>query len=341
MLRLLLITLVLLVVGCQRSATPPAPSQPPTLTPARPTAAAPAATAEPVPRLEPTVPRTVAPTVAACGYGAANPIAQLEERSVKEGSGLASSRRQAGVYWTLNDSGNTPDLFAFDQQGRRLGTFRVEGARNEDWESLQAGPGPNGQPSLYIGDTGDNRGTRPEAVIYRVPEPEATTGQSGRAASGRTAPAEALRYVFPDRPRDVEALLVHPRSAEILLVTKDLSGRAVVYRLPPAAQPGQRSILEPVAELDLRPLGVFSFLVTDGSVAPDGGRVVLRTYLAALEYQVPPAADLSAIWGQQPAIYPLEDSRQGEAVTYRTDGQALLSLGESSPAQLFQAEWRC
>jgi hypothetical protein len=257
---------------------------------------------------------------------------------VKEGSALAVGRRDPNVYWTLNDSGNTPDLFAFDQQGRRLGTFRVDGARNEDWESLQAGPGRDGEPALYIGDTGDNRGTRREAVIYRIPEPVVAGGQS---ASTRTARAEALRYVFPDRPRDVEAMLVHPTSAEILLVTKDLSGRAQVFQLPPPARAGERSTLELVSELDLSPLGAFSSLVTDGSVAPDGQRLVLRTYLAALEYQLPPESALAAAWSKPPAVYRLEDSRQGEAVAYRADGRALLSLGESSPARLYQAEWHC
>ena len=149
-----------------------APSGPPTLAASPTTATAPTATGEPVPRLEPTGPRTVAPTAAACGYGASNPIAQLEERSVKEGSGLASGRRQAGVYWTLNDSGNTPDLFAFDQQGRRLGTFRPDCQRDKQedeqhrpthskwkghtisWErnstDRRRGPGAGGRPMVPL-----------------------------------------------------------------------------------------------------------------------------------------------------------------------------------------------
>jgi hypothetical protein len=340
MLRALLVVLVLLGAGCQQSASPRPTARPPTQPLAPPSVPLPAATSQPTAQAEPAAdqPSGGPPAAAACGYDAARPIAQLEERAVKEGSGLAAGRRDPNVYWTLNDSGNTPDLFAFDQQGRRLGAFRVEGARNEDWESLQAGPGRDGEPALYIGDTGDNRGTRREAVIYRVPEPEVPGGQGG---SARTARAEALRYIFPDRPHDVEAMLVHPTSAEILLVTKELSGRAQVFRLPAPAQAGQRSTLELVAELDLRSLGVFSSLVTDGSVAPDGQRLVLRTYLAALEYRVPPESALASVWRQQPAVYRLEDSRQGEAITYRADGRALLSLGESSPARLYQSEWHC
>ena len=49
-----------------------------------------------------------------------------------------------GIYWTLNDSGNDPLMFAFDEQGRSRGTFSVDGADNFDWESMQLGPGRDG-----------------------------------------------------------------------------------------------------------------------------------------------------------------------------------------------------
>ena len=330
---LLTVLLALLLVACQRSTdrprnSPTAPA-PTTAAPARPTSAVPP-TSQPVSPASPV----------ACGYDAPTRIAQLEERAIREASGLAAGQHQPGVYWTLNDSGNEPNLFAFDPEGRTLGRFTVANARNEDWESLQAGPGRDGRPALYVGDTGDNDENRREGVIYRVPEPELDPA-SKQPTPARTEPAEALRYVFPDGPRNVEAMLVHPRTGETLLVTKSLSGYAGVYRLPPTAEPNQRTMLEPVAQLDLRPLGVFSFLVTDGSVSPDGRRVILRTYLAGLEYDVPDGASLASIWGQQPRVFALEDTRQGEAITYRADGRALLTVGEGSPARLFQLDWRC
>jgi len=68
---------------------------------------------------------------------------------------------------------------------------------------------------------------------------------------------------------------------------------------------------------------------------------VLRTYVAALEYDVPEGGALAQIWQQQPRTYPLDDGPQGEGITYRADGKALLTTGESTPAVLYQAEWRC
>src|SRR5206468_2956607 len=132
------------------------------------------------PRVEPPGP---------CGYGPTARLATVENGAVREASALAASRRAPGVYWTLNDSGNEPLLFAFDASGRNLGTFRVDGARNVDWEALQVGPRRDGGFALYIGDSGDNDRIRRESAIYRVPEPD-VTGAADKPISSKTAPAE-------------------------------------------------------------------------------------------------------------------------------------------------------
>src|SRR5215475_15565924 len=38
-------------------------------------------------------------------------LANLENQSIKESSGIAASRRNAGVLWTHNDSGDGPFIF--------------------------------------------------------------------------------------------------------------------------------------------------------------------------------------------------------------------------------------
>ena len=75
--------------------------------------------------------------------------AQLEERAVRESSGIAASRRNAGLYWTHNDSGDGPFLYAFDRAGTKRGVWRVAGAKSDDWEDLAVGPGPE-QCRYYI-----------------------------------------------------------------------------------------------------------------------------------------------------------------------------------------------
>ncbi|MBA3316597.1 MAG: hypothetical protein H0T50_00700, partial [Gemmatimonadales bacterium] len=94
----------------------------------------------------------------------------FQHRSLDESSGVAASRRQPGILWTVNDSGNEAWLFATDSLGRDHGTFMVVGAENRDWEAIALGP-CGGRECLYLADTGDNDRRLRTARIYRVPEP--------------------------------------------------------------------------------------------------------------------------------------------------------------------------
>ena len=61
-------------------------------------------------------------------YGPPEQIATIKDQSVKESSGLVASRTRRGAYWTHNDSGDGPFIYAFDSRGDSLGVFRVTGA---------------------------------------------------------------------------------------------------------------------------------------------------------------------------------------------------------------------
>jgi hypothetical protein len=275
-----------------------------------------------------------------CAYQATQRLADVSTPAIDEASALAASRRWPGVYWTLNDAGNPPVVFAFDEGGRAFGTFDVDGATNVDWESLQIGPGPDGRDWLYIADAGDNQLVRSDAVLYRVPEPDVSPVSPDQPAV-RTAPAEAFTFVYPDGPHDVEALLVSPTTGEIVLISKEQSGHSHVYRMPLPLDATRVVQLDLVAELDVRAYVRSSRLVTDAAVAPDGRHVTLRTYSGALEYLVPEGASLADIWSGTPLVYPLDDGPQGEGIAYRLDGTAMLTTGEGAPAVLYVTQRTC
>src|SRR5262245_45881211 len=83
-----------------------------------------------------------------------------------EASGLAASRRNPGVLWTHNDSGD-PFVFAITSTGGVKGRVRVTGAQVWDWEDIAVGPCPKGT-CLYIADIGDNDRRRRSVTIYRT-----------------------------------------------------------------------------------------------------------------------------------------------------------------------------
>ncbi len=132
-------------------------------------------------------------------YGPPVVLAHLEDQSLQESSGLAASRRTPDLFWTHNDSGDGPLVYAFDRAGRSRGTWRVSGASARDWEDIAAGPGPaRGQTYLYAGDIGDNEREREFVVVYRFPEPQAgAEGEAGTDAARATEPAEAIRLKYP------------------------------------------------------------------------------------------------------------------------------------------------
>jgi hypothetical protein len=205
--------------------------------------------------------------------------AVLRASRLIESSGVAASGRVPGVLWTHNDSGDEPRLYATDSAGRDLGAVRVAGASNVDWEDLASGPCPgSGEPCLYVADIGDNRRSRRHIVIYRLAEPPPPLAASDTLREAPLESATVLRY--PDHPHDAEALVVQ-RSGPVFIITKEVLGRPLVFRVPArtsAQRPGEADTLQLVGYLDVAPNLARMRLVTGAAVSPDGTILAVRTY---------------------------------------------------------------
>lgn len=240
---------------------------------------------------------------------------RFADNRLTESSGVATSRSHPGVLWTHNDAGNPAVLFATDTLGRAIGRYTVTGARSVDWEDIALGPCPSGE-CLYIGDVGDNEEQRPAVVIYRVPEPDPS------ARRGATLPADTLRIRYPDRPRDVEALFVDGDGGT-WLVSKGRSTGILLYHVPAAAWEAGGAVARLVDTLPIQHHLPSGRLVSGAAIAPDGRRVVIRTYrdlfLFTLEAgRLQPAAPPNRcdILGLEP---------QGEAVDWFDDSTLVLT----------------
>lgn len=81
---------------------------------------------------------------------------------ILESSGMIEWR---GQFWTLNDSGDGPFLYQFNsEEDALLKQLEVEGAENQDWESLN-----RDSQFVYIGDFGNNSGMRKNLRIFKMP----------------------------------------------------------------------------------------------------------------------------------------------------------------------------
>lgn len=205
--------------------------------------------------------------------------AVLRARRLIESSGITPSHRVPGVYWTHNDSGDEPRLYATDSAGDDLGSVLVAGADNVDWEDLGSGPCPGHSGwCLYPADIGDNLHNRDRIVVYCLPEPQPPRGS---ADTLRRVPLEATTVLrYPDHPHDAEAIAIEP-SGRILIITKELLKPPTVYLVPQrsaAQRPGEVDTLQRVGELDLVPSRARLRMVTGAGVSPDGTVLAVRTY---------------------------------------------------------------
>jgi hypothetical protein len=244
-------------------------------------------------------------------------LAHVRDPVLQESSGLARSGRAPGRWWTLNDSGGEPTLYAFDESGALLGASPVPSATNRDWEDLALGPCPGkAEPCLYIGDIGDNKEERPELTVYAVPEPE--PGQPASILATWT-------LTYPDERHDAETLLVHPKTGQISIVTKKKKGRAGVYDAP--LQPGPAAMTQ-VGIVDLSGKAEWQRRLTAGDWHPQGEAVVLRGYGPAWVF---PATAGQPWWQASPETLDVGRVDQGEAIAWDTDGKRILVTAEGSP----------
>ena len=243
----------------------------------------------------------------------------FEDPRVGESSGVAASRTHAGIFWTVNDSGNDPILFATDTLGADLGAFEVTGAANQDWEDAAVGP-CGGSSCVYIADTGDNAEARPEVAIHRVPEPV-----PGTLARGVTPAGETLRVRYPDGPHDVEAMYVDA-TGDVHLISKGRTGGVLHFRVRGTAWGATEPVVaEAMGSLPLDPGLSLSDRITGAALSPDGGTAVVRSYRRLHFFAVRDDGRLEPLGTPPVACSVAGLEPQGEAVTWVGPGRLVLT----------------
>lgn len=273
-------------------------------------------------------------------YGASRVVGKISSGEITESSGLAASRCNENVLWTHNDSGNAPLIFALNLKGEKLGTWRVTGAKNSDWEDMATLKTPDGKCFLYIGDIGNNESIKNEVTIYRIAEPK-VTGDDEKSSEKNPLPtenAEAVKASYPDSRHNAETLMVHPQTGDIYILTKVLTGASGIYKLSAANFNSEKSNrLEKVG--DFRVPAIPDGLLTGGEISSDGKRVVLCDYFAAYEIALPAnAKNFDEIWKIKPLKIELGDRKQGEAVCYSVDGKSIFATSEGKNSPLIEVD---
>ncbi len=163
-------------------------------------------------------------------------VGTIDAPEIPESSGIVESRRYPGVFWTHNDSGNPPEIFAITRQGKLINRFSIR-ATNVDWEDIAI----DDSGHLYLADIGNNNHNRTQVQVYRVSEPDP------RVRGNALVPDQTFQLRYPGRPFDAESLFFVGDDAYI--IEKDLTFRAPgVYRFHLKAA-GAIQTLEKVMDL--------------------------------------------------------------------------------------------
>jgi hypothetical protein len=225
-------------------------------------------------------------------------VFRFADPEIIESSGLVVA---GGLVVTVNDSGDSARIFTVDlDTGRTVGVTRWSGAATDD-EALA----PAGRGKVWVGDIGDNGRSRPSVTVTRVPY--------GR--SDMTVEGESFDLTYPGGAADAEALLSHPVTGRLYVVSKEVLG-GTVFEAPEAL-----SASEPNR---LRAIGDAPGVVTDGSFFPDGKHLILRNYGSATVFTFPGLEEVDSV--ELPA------QQQGEGISVAPDGTVYASSeGVRSP----------
>jgi hypothetical protein len=253
----------------------------------------------------------------------------LENTQISEASGLASSRLYPGLLWAINDGGDDPLLYAVGTDGADLGTFRVEGAKNFDWEAL-ASFRLRDTAYLLIADVGDNWEQRQTVTLYVVKEPAITAGgiDNGRVATI----AWQIRFTYEDGPLDCEAVAVDVVRQRVFLLSKRRL-TPVLYEL--ALQPIDQDTIAVAHRLTTVPH--FNW-PTAMDLAPDGLSAVVLTYNNGYLFKRRQNEDWPSAFKRKPQRLRFDRLFQQEAVSFGFYGKSVFVTSERIPAPLVRID---
>jgi hypothetical protein len=258
-------------------------------------------------------------------YGRPKLLARIANPRITESSGVACSRRNKDVFWTHNDSGDHPYVYAFNGKGEDLGTWELDGARHRDWEDMCAFT-MDGKHWLLVADTGDNAKVYKYYTIYLVEEPEvdAKKKQDGPA---KLAVARTIHFNFEGGSKDGEAVAFDARTKTVYFADRTRRAWCRVFRLKlPEKDEEKELVAEQIARVD----GVAADAM---DIAPGGKRAVIGTYGDAFEFTRRPKETWAKAFSRKPRTIDMPRRGKGESIAYGPEGKALYltSEGRNSP----------
>ncbi len=278
------------------------------------------------------------PQLCAGSYGSIQEV-PTSQPALVEASGVAVSKRNPGVLWAHNDSGDSARVFALGDDGSALGELSLPGVTARDFEDIETAACPDGSgPCVWIADLGNNALSRTDLAIYAVPEPPV----SKAAPLGKAVASKVWSFPVSYAPQvaiDVEALLVAPDGSAIWVFEKVDAATARIFTAKGPFIDAVPLVLTAHGTVSSPGIAISKGrMITGADIHPSGTRVLLRVYTGVFEYRLSPGqtpADLDAASRVLVTFGPLSE-KQGEAVSYDASGLGIWTISEDPAAKVTQ-----
>ena len=256
----------------------------------------------------------------------------VESNEVTEGSGIEASSKNPGVFWTFNDSGGENKIYAFSTTGKNLGSFRLKGTTNVDWEDISIGPGPSdGEYYIYVGDIGDNGHNRDYKTIYRVLEPVVDSSQAVKY----TVLGGVEKYVFwysSGAKYNAEALMVDPLTNDIFVVIKDKKTK--VFK---ANDPGAFRKLSEKSSEKMKIVGTLNFRskANAADISDNGSEILIKDDDFVYYWHRNGNEPVEKTLSNSPEVLPYIKEPNGEGICWAPDASGYYTFSEGRHAHLY------
>lgn len=278
-------------------------------------------------------------------YHKAEWAGNISNPDIGEASGIAVSSQNDDILWMINDSGNSPSIYAVHSNGRFMGEFSVKNTPNTDWEDLAVFK-YNYDHFILIGDIGDNNAVRDFCSLYIVKEPKMDFFVPNE--NKVLTPAYELRFRYEDGPQDCESVAVDIVNWRILLLSKRKK-HPDLYSLPlklnasetveTARQIATITKIPQPTQADFNDkYGKYRSQPTSMDVSHDGNILIILTYKDAYFYQKKGRQTWADVFEKPPWRISLPHPNTGElqqreaiCISHRTGELMVTSEGRFAP----------
>ena len=208
--------------------------------------------------------------------------AKVDKKLVPECSALWASQQNPGVFWTLSDSVNKPEIVPIRSYGSLAWGntgITIKGAKNNDWEAITG----DAEGNMVVADVGNNISNRRQLNLYLFKEPSAQNPE--------VAEVKTLSFTWPDQKEFPDPELKHDCESvfkvkgNIYFLTKHRRDTLTeLWRLD-IPKANEQASLTKIAQFDAKGM------VTDASVSPDGKSLAILTYRAIWVITLPLAGE--------------------------------------------------